>query len=143
MMTVKRSAAAQIGDIARAVLDYMAALDAHASSVGEAAPVADPLIEAIVRVHGGAFVLVDDDAPDDSPPPVTYSKRRLFGAMTDAEFARFDTKKKGQSARKQAVFDHSTELVASDPDFPELRGLMVLEFGEARTAELLTAARVS
>lgn len=49
--------------LAAAVADFQQALADHAASVGIPAPVAHPIVEEIVRLHGGEFEVL--------PPPVT------------------------------------------------------------------------
>jgi hypothetical protein len=52
--------------LAEAVAAYQAACDAHAATEGVPAPSALPLVEAIVRDHGGAFAVAEVEAGD--PP---------------------------------------------------------------------------
>lgn len=73
-------------------------------------------------------------------PPRRYSKRQLFGAMTDAEYDLFQQAEAQQSERKRAVFRHATELAENDADWSEFLALMTAAYGEARSAELLEAA---
>jgi hypothetical protein len=62
----------QLGcDLAAEIAKYRAAIEAHATTENVAAPVADPLVEAIVREHGGEFVVIDD-----TPPPLTFEQTR-------------------------------------------------------------------
>jgi len=74
------------------------------------------------------------------PVPKTYSKRKLLGAMTDAQFAIFEETRAMQPARKRAIFDHATQLQSNDPDFPELVMLMKAKFGDEEAARLLSLA---
>lgn len=49
-----------------AIFDYRNALAAHAMTVDQPAPVAHPLVEQIVKAHGGAYEVIDD-TPVESP----------------------------------------------------------------------------
>lgn len=68
-VTVPFALAAQFGGeagLAGAVAAFEQALSEHALTVGVPAPVAHPLVEQIVRGHGGAFS-VQPPPPDDEP----------------------------------------------------------------------------
>lgn len=74
-------------------------------------------------------------------PAVTYSKKQLFEAMTDAEYDMWEVAEKQQSKRKARMLKEALYLDANDPWFNELRSAMITVFGESRTSELLTAAQ--
>jgi len=69
--------------------------------------------------------------------PRAYSKRKLFRAMTDTQFATFDTTRGQQSARKRAIFDADDILREDASDYGEFLALMHGKFGEAETKRLL------
>lgn len=85
------------GTLEQRVSDFMAALEAHRSSVGIPAPVEAPLIEAIARAGGMAEVTIVDPPPPAPlpepalPPPVLVSKLLLverIGAASKLRDAR-------------------------------------------------------
>lgn len=68
------------GTLEQRVTDFIAALEAHRTSVGVPAPVEAPLIEALARAGGMAEVTIVDPLPPPPPPepaiplPVLVSK---------------------------------------------------------------------
>ena len=52
-------------DLQAAIDEYTAALPDHSATVGQAAPAAPSIVEAIVKNHGGLWVIV----PAPEPPP--------------------------------------------------------------------------
>ena len=97
----------------------------------------------------GEIVEVDAEelnlpGPSELPvPPAVYSKRKLLGAMTDAEYEVFETIEKQQPKRKQRMFKEATELNDADPDFGEFKQLLEFAFPNGRAAELLAAAKIN
>ena len=97
MLTIRRAQAEQLGfDLAAAVAEYQAALQAHALTVDIPAPVAHPLVEIIVQRFEGRFQIIPDDpipAPTVPPlePVTTISRRQLIlglrraGLISDQE----------------------------------------------------------
>ena len=97
MLTIRRAQAEYLGfDLAAAVAEYQAALQAHALTVEVPAPVAHPLVEIIVQRFGGQFKIIPDDpVPEPALPPAdpvtTISRRQLIlglrraGLITDQE----------------------------------------------------------
>lgn len=76
------------------------------------------------------------------PMPARYSKKKLFEAMTDAEYETFEATESGQTAKDRRVFREATELSEADPGFAKVLGLMQAAYGEDRAAELLAAAEI-
>jgi hypothetical protein len=61
-----------------AVLAHKAAVEAHRLTVGVPAPTAHPIVEAIVRQHGGLFSVVESEAPvEEGPLRVTRAQARI------------------------------------------------------------------
>jgi hypothetical protein len=60
-------------DLATAVTAYQAACEAHATTIDQPAPSAHPIVEEIVRRHGGAFAIIDDNTPADRRYNLTRS----------------------------------------------------------------------
>lgn len=75
-------------------------------------------------------------------PARLFSKRKLFGAMTDSQYATFLEHQAQQSPRMPAVFTAATELSESDPDWPQFLELMQGAYGKAEAARLLSEAEV-
>jgi ethanolamine utilization microcompartment shell protein EutL len=76
-------------------------------------------------------------------PPVqhrVFSKRRLFLALTDDEYATFAAIEAQQPARDRRAFAEATELDEADADFPQFLALMHHAYGEERAVEILDAA---
>ena len=70
MREVRKSYADMLGgDLAAAVKEFAAAVEAHRFTVGVPAPTAHPLVEEIVRQHGGSFTIVDDTPPEKPKEP--------------------------------------------------------------------------
>lgn len=99
----------------------------------------------VLRVwESGAVVDKPDDfiAPIEKAlePPKRYSKKALFEAMTEAEYAKFETYETQQSKREARMFREATELHEADAGFPKVLSLMQAAYGEDRASELLAAA---
>lgn len=81
MLSINKSLVDHLGfDLSVAVSDFQQAVADHAFTVGIPAPTAPDIVEAIVRQHGGQFVVIDDTAPDappDSLVRVTTNQARL------------------------------------------------------------------
>ena len=58
-----------VGTLEQRVADFVTALEAHRTSVGEPAPVEAPLVEAIARAGGMEVVTIIDPPPQPEPPP--------------------------------------------------------------------------
>jgi hypothetical protein len=58
-----------VGTLEQRVADFVTALEAHRTSVGEPAPVEAPLVEAIARAGGMEVVTIIDQPPQPEPPP--------------------------------------------------------------------------
>ncbi len=54
---------------AQAVADFAAAIEAHRFTVDIPAPTADPLIEIVVRQHGGLYDVEPEPEPEPPPEP--------------------------------------------------------------------------
>lgn len=80
-------------DLQEEIDKYTLALEAHASTEGQAAPAADTIVENIVKFHGGAFVIV-------APPP----KAELRPLPADPKYykSKEDAAKIAVAAKKQA-----------------------------------------
>ena len=75
-MTIQVTRPEDLGfDLPQAVADHLAALAAHAHSVGEPAPVAHPLVEMIVA-SGGAFEIIETPEPP-APNPIDEYRRAV------------------------------------------------------------------
>lgn len=72
--------------------------------------------------------------------PRRFSKKRLFEAMTDVEYDKWEKAELQQNKRKRRMVEEAVELRENDAAFPELRAVMVAVYGEPRTVELLKAA---
>ena len=57
------------GTLEQRVADFIAALEAHRTSVGVPAPVEAPLVEAIARAGGMEVVTIIEPPPPPEPPP--------------------------------------------------------------------------
>ncbi len=79
-------------------------------------------------------------APVEKPQPKRYSKKLLFEAMTEAEYAKFESYETQHSKREARMFREATELNEADEGFAKVLGLMQAAYGEDRAAELLAAA---
>jgi hypothetical protein len=90
------------GTLEHRVTDFIAALEAHRTSVGEPAPVEAPLVEAIARVGGMDAVTIIDPPPppepftppESGPPPpplitklLVVERIGLAGKLRDARAA--------------------------------------------------------
>jgi len=64
----------------------------------------------------------------------------LFRAMTDAEFDKFTLAKGRQTKRRQAIFEARETIREGKNEATEFIGLMVQEFGQVRTNEILANA---
>jgi hypothetical protein len=80
------------------------------------------------------------EPPPPPPPPRVFSKRRMFLALTDAEYAIFEAIEAQQPARDRRAFAEAADINEADPDFPQFLGLMHAAYGEARTGEILAAS---
>jgi hypothetical protein len=79
--------------------------------------------------------------PDPVPArPRIFSKRKLFLALTDAEYDTFAGIEAQQSARDRRAFSEVVELNEADADWPQFLGLLQYAYGETRVAEILDAA---
>lgn len=79
------------------------------------------------------------------PAPVAvtrYSKRALFAAMTDDEYAVFAAVEAQQPPRSRRIFAEAQELIDCDQDFGLFEALMSSAFGDDRAAALIEAARL-
>lgn len=81
-------------------------------------------------------------APVVVPPPARYSKKRLFEAMTEAEYDTFEQTEAQQPAKDRRVFREAQELDAADPGFARFEGLLVQVYGAERAAEMLADAEL-
>jgi hypothetical protein len=79
---VRREMIEKLGlDLAVEVKAFQAALKAHAKTVNVAAPVADPLVEVIVRQYDGEFVI--EDPPEATTPMVGLEVEKLIDALVE------------------------------------------------------------
>lgn len=69
-----------------------------------------------------------------------YSKRMLFGSLSDAEYAIWEQVEAQQTPRRRRMLQEAVELNESDEDFPDLYIAMVAAYGQARADELLEKA---
>lgn len=69
-----------------------------------------------------------------------YSKRQLFGSLSDAEYAIWEQVEAQQSPRRRRMLQEAVELNESDEDFPDLYMAMVAAYGQERADELLEKA---
>lgn len=87
------------------------------------------------------------DAHDpDKPPRRTdrrFSKRVLFGALTDAEYAIWEQVESQQTPRRQRMLREAVELNEADEDYPDLYMAMVAAFGQERADEVLAKAELA
>jgi hypothetical protein len=99
----------------------------------------DPLFATVDASDIAALPL--EPVPEPSPPaPRVFSKRKLFLALTDAEYAIFEAIEAQQPARDRRAFAEATELNEGDDDWPQFLGLMHAAYGEERMAAILDAA---
>lgn len=97
----------------------------------------------LLAITTGAFSgEVSVYGPEPSTVPVTYSKAYLFYAMTDAEYATFETVFAQQPARLRAIFAGASVIETDNPLFPTLEALMIASYGAERTAALLHDALI-
>lgn len=72
MPTISRTEILRLGGpeaFAEAVADFAAALEAHRYTVDVPAPTADPVVELVVRQHGGQYDIEPEPVPDVPPEP--------------------------------------------------------------------------
>jgi len=72
MLTISRADILRLGGesaFADAVAAFAAALEAHRFTVDVPAPTAVPLIELVIRQHGGQYDIEPDPGPDPNPDP--------------------------------------------------------------------------
>jgi hypothetical protein len=67
-------------DLSTAIADFRAALDRHSRTINEPAPTAHPLVEEIVRGHGGSF-----EVHDDRPVPTETDRRGALFLLIEEE----------------------------------------------------------
>jgi hypothetical protein len=82
MLTISHADILRLGGpeaFAAAVADFAAALEAHRFTVDVPAPTADPVVELVVRQHGGLYDIEPEPppeiVPDPDPDPVPTSWR--------------------------------------------------------------------
>jgi hypothetical protein len=68
-------------DLDAEIETYRQAVAAHKLTIGIPAPVADPLVETIVSVFGGAYEIINEPPPPPPPPPVN-----LYAIAADARY---------------------------------------------------------
>jgi len=71
-----------------------------------------------------------------------FSKKKLFEAMSDAEYDTWEQIERQQNKRKARMFREATELNDQDASFKELLAVMTQAYGSPRTVALLAAAAV-
>jgi hypothetical protein len=72
MLTISRADILRLGGegaLADAVAAFAAAIEAHRFTVDIPAPTADPLIELVVRQHGGQYDVEPEPDPEPEPQP--------------------------------------------------------------------------
>jgi hypothetical protein len=70
MLQITREAADSLGfDLADAVASFAAEVEAHRDTVDVPAPTAHPVVELIVRQHGGEFTILEPPEPEPEPDP--------------------------------------------------------------------------
>ena len=93
MLTISRTDILRLGGesaFADAVAAFAAALEAHRFTVDVPAPTTDPLIELVVRQHGGQYDIEPEPGPDPEPepeePPTNWrvSTYRIVRRLEDA-----------------------------------------------------------
>src|SRR5687768_13284028 len=106
MLTVLQSVAGRLGfALADAVVAFTAELEAHKLTVGVPAPTAHPLVETIVRLHSGAFTIVDDEAGEPAPQGARTYKADIWRRATDAEAEMIAAALASQPLRKRKIFE--------------------------------------
>lgn len=78
----------------------------------------------------------------DPPGVARYSKRRLFGAMTDEQYDLFEQTEASQNKRRRRIFQEAMELSEDDPDWPDFLELMETTYGADEARRLLEFARL-
>lgn len=119
MLTVNKSLVDRLGfDLATAVADYTAALEAHKLSIGVPAPSAVDIVEIIVKHHGGEFTIFDDTVQQnpDTEVKVTTMQARL--ALEDAGLLDvIDAYVETLGKRASTKWHYSSFIYRSDPLF--------------------------
>lgn len=98
-------------------------------------PEQEALLAELVEAH-------DPDAPQPRPAR-SFSKRLLFGELTDAEYAIWEQVESQQTPRRQRMLREAVELNEADEDYPDLYMAMVAAFGQERADEVLTKAELA
>lgn len=75
-------------DLSAAVKAHQAAIEAHRYTVDQPAPVADPLVEAIVR--DGGYEIEDDTLPELEPALPDLSDRQFFQGLAEEGIISWD-----------------------------------------------------
>jgi hypothetical protein len=76
MLTIHQDTVAALGfDLGAAIDDYRAALTAHATTEGIPAPTAHPLVERVVKGHGGAYQIVEPETGVKTGDPESLASR--------------------------------------------------------------------
>ncbi len=86
MLQIARETLDTLGfDFAAAVSQYQSALAAHATSLGQPAPTAHPLVEAAVRA--GGYEVIEPTPPPPPPAPSLDDLKRLVDAEREARLS--------------------------------------------------------
>lgn len=103
------------------------------------------------RVNGGGIsdaVIAWIERGEAPSLNTTYSKTRMFLAMTDDEYAAIEAAAAAAvaggvvTARQMAAFNHAAELESTSSEFAIFRGLLDDTLGAARAAALLLKAEI-
>lgn len=125
-------------DLEQAVANFAAELAQHASTVDQPAPASHPLVEQIVRSHGGNFSI---SAAEDDPAQAAMTrllKAELWRRLSDDEAEALDAALVAAPARLRRIYEAATYLDTTDADYPALRAGIVAALGEARADEVLS-----
>ena len=90
--------------------------------------------------------ITDYEPPEETEPVENYSKARLFDNMTDEEFTVWEQREPlvlgTLSVRQQRVWSDAKEFGSDHPLFALILDDMVSNYGQTRTDELLSLARI-
>lgn len=142
---LRRSAGMLFGEEPnKAVLDYVNVDPVEAVTPPVYDTSTQALAEGMPSLSGATWLqtwAVTDLPPQPVQPIITY-KSDIWRRCTDAEAAILDNALDEAPVKMRRMWDDSTQIESTAPEFAMFRGQMVAAFGEARTAELLAPSEV-